>query len=93
MDHHDVDAAGLNVGEKAFEGGPLESGTGDAARMSAFSDPTMVAMSSCGTGIEQRPDEPLGISARFDFRGTRNEAQGQMRAATLINDLDGSDDA
>ena len=31
VDHHDVDAAGLDVDEEAFEGRPLEGGAGDAA--------------------------------------------------------------
>ena len=31
VDHHDVDTVGLDVGEEAFEGRPLEGGAGDAA--------------------------------------------------------------
>ena len=34
---------------------------------------------------------PGGVSARFDFQGARNEAEGRMLTVTLINDLDGSD--
>ena len=34
---------------------------------------------------------PGGVSARFDFQGARNEAEGRMLTVTLINDLDGTD--
>ena len=31
VDHHDIDAAGLDIGEEPFDGRPLEGGAGDAA--------------------------------------------------------------
>ena len=34
---------------------------------------------------------PGGVQASFDFQGARNETEGRMLTATLINDLDGSD--
>ena len=34
---------------------------------------------------------PGGVQTRFDFQGARNETEGRMLTATLINDLDGSD--
>lgn len=34
---------------------------------------------------------PGGVQASFDFRGAKNDAQGRMLTATLLNDLDGSD--
>ena len=34
---------------------------------------------------------PGGVSARFDFQGARNEAEGKMLTVTLVNDLDGTD--
>ena len=40
VDHHDVDAAGLDVGEKAAQGRALQRAAGDAAVIVAVGGPT-----------------------------------------------------